>query len=122
MVKEHWAKTNYQAFWHENDLFSIFYDVIRNAENTIIHNSSYLRMFGIGEKQISAKELWDYLFNAAIRNLKTSETEILKFIIGNGSLSSRILKRLNNDIHSENIIEVYRELSVCLNENKLFRP
>ncbi|HJX70440.1 MAG TPA: glutamate-cysteine ligase family protein [Bacteroidales bacterium] len=122
MVKEHWAKTNYQSFWHENDLFSIFNDVIRNAENTIIHNTSYLRMFGIGEKKISAKELWHYLFNSVIRNLKTSETEILKFIIGNGSLSSRIMKRLNNHIHSENIIEVYRELSVCLNDNKMFRP
>ncbi len=121
MVREHWAKSAYQSIWHENDLYSIFMDVIRDAEKTVIHHSSYLRMFGIKDKKMEIRDLWYHLLQSAIKNLKAADTEILKFIIENGSLSTRILKKMDQDINAEKIIKVYRELAACLNENKLFK-
>lgn len=120
IVKERWAKFNYQSQWHENELFSIFNDIIKNGENSIIQNGPYLRMFGIKENSMPAHNLWRYLLDFTGKNLGKDQLNILKFINENGSLSSRIIKKMNNHISHGNILKVYTELSLCLKENRLF--
>jgi carboxylate-amine ligase len=45
---------------------------------------------------------------------------IIDIIMSKGTLSTRIIRTLNNDYSEKNIISVYQMIANCLKENKLF--
>ncbi len=45
----------------------------------------------------------------------------LEIILSEGTLATRILKRLGQEFTHERLISVYRELAQCLQENRQFR-
>ncbi|KAA3649705.1 MAG: glutamate--cysteine ligase [Bacteroidetes bacterium] len=104
-----------QMKWNENDLFAIFNDTIKNAEDSIIDNVAYLKMFGIEQTICSAKDFWKEMQYAT-----TNKSLEMDFILEKGSLATRILKAVNQDYSKENILRVYRKLGDCLSQNKAF--
>jgi carboxylate-amine ligase len=72
---------------------------------------------------MTSGELWShimerliYLGNDALSQWKPE----LDIILKEGTLSTRIMKYLDGDISSARIVEVYRQLSDCLAQNKMF--
>ncbi|MCG9972425.1 glutamate-cysteine ligase family protein [Christiangramia crocea] len=110
-----------QKKWHEDELFEIFDEVIKDAENTLVTNKTYLAIFDLG-KESDVKTIWKKLYHFVGGNLCENHRKHIEFILQNGSLSTRILKALRNDFSSENIIKVYSRLGDCLQENRMFRP
>jgi carboxylate-amine ligase len=88
----------------------------------LIDNLEYLKIFEV-EKPISIGELWKTIFRRLILftpSLKKWEQPQLETIFNQGSLSERILKALDNDFSEDNIKRVYRQLSGCLAQNRMF--
>tara|TARA_B110000503_G_scaffold143379_1_gene244486 strand:- start:970 stop:2202 length:1233 start_codon:yes stop_codon:yes gene_type:complete len=106
-----------QKAWSEHDLYPIFCDTIVNAEDSIIKNSAYLREFGLEAEVSTARELWQFIISAI--GFKNNPVE---FILDQGTLSTRILKSLNNDFSRESIVKTYKDLAVCLAVNQPFKP
>ena len=52
--------------------------------------------------------------------MSKAHCESIKFILENGSLSTRILEAVGNDYSQENINSVYRRLGSCLANNEFF--
>ncbi|APS39731.1 MULTISPECIES: carboxylate-amine ligase [Salegentibacter] len=121
LVSEDLIAISKQKKWHENDLFEIFDAVIKDAENTKISNKEYLKIFGLSQT-IEIKEIWRILFSKVKRNIAEKQQESIKFLLNNGSLSTRILKALGDDFSDENIQKTYFKLADCLEENKFFKP
>ncbi|PKD17089.1 glutamate--cysteine ligase [Salegentibacter salinarum] len=120
LVSEDLIAIDEQKKWHENELFEIFDAVIKDAENTKINNKEYLKIFGLSQA-IEIKEIWRILFSKVKRNIAEKHQESIKFLLNNGSLSTRILKSLNDDFSEGNIQKTYFKLADCLEENKFFK-
>ena len=87
----------------------------------MIADRAYLESFGIfGQKSMTGAELWSYL--AEEIDIESEFSDTLKAIVKNGSLATRILKSLAGRVTKGNLAEVYRELTDCLKENRLFLP
>ncbi|MBZ9728992.1 glutamate--cysteine ligase [Salegentibacter sp. JZCK2] len=121
LVSEELIPIDEQKKWHEDELFKIFDAVIKDAENTKISNKEYLRIFGLSQT-IEIKEIWRILFSKVKRNMAYKHQESIKFLMNNGSLSTRILKSIGDDFSEENIRKTYLKLADCLEENEFFKP
>jgi gamma-glutamyl:cysteine ligase YbdK (ATP-grasp superfamily) len=119
IVAEKWTIFPNQMTWGVGPLKKILIDTIRDAEETLISDSAYLENFGIsGGQSITAGELWNYL--AGQIEIEEDLAETFSNIVRNGSLAKRILKSLNGKITRQTLGMVYRELSECLEQNRLF--
>jgi len=121
LVSEELISLEDQKLWHEDDLFLIFDEVIKNAETTLITNKKYLAIFDL-QKDADVKKIWKILYGKVGDKLSENHQKHVEFILQHGSLSTRILKALRNDFSKENVKKVYFRLAECLNENRMFRP
>ena len=105
----------------KQDLYSILNAVIKDGEVYKISNLDYLELFGI--KQVSnVKNVWHHLYMLVKENITEDYQKALEIIFKHGTLSTRIVKALNQDVSVKNIELVYNQLAKCLEENKLFIP
>ncbi|MUP45748.1 glutamate--cysteine ligase [Gramella sp. BOM4] len=121
LVSEELVSLEDQKDWHEDELFEIFNEVIRDAENTLIDHSHYLALFDL-QKASDVRQIWKRLFELVSEKLSENHRKHIEFILQNGSLATRILKALRNDFSHENIVKVYDQLADCLQNNHMFRP
>ncbi len=104
-------------------LADVFVNTIRNGEDTVITDTDYLGIFGV-KKSCTAGELWSIILEKLLphsQELREYEP-VLNFILQHGTLSTRIVKALDNDLSRTNVIRVYRLLSECLEKGELFLP
>jgi carboxylate-amine ligase len=122
LVNEKLTSTENQTRIKTDTLVSIFDSCLIQGRETVIENLEYLKILGV-EKPISVGELWKSIFERLIfftPSLKKWEQPQLETIFNQGALSERILKALNNDFSEDNIKRVYRQLSGCLAQNRMF--
>ena len=121
IVEERWSDFPNQTAWQIGPLKKILLDTVRDAENAVIADRTYLESFGIeGQESISAAELWNHL--AGEIDIEDELAATFHVISKSGSLANRILKSLGGDTGKHNLKKTYRELSDCLKENRLFLP
>ena len=121
LVSEELVSLEDQKTWHEDDLFDIFNDVIKDAENTLITNKRYLAIFDI-EKDAEVKNIWKNIYKRVGNKLSVNHQNHIEFILQNGSLSSRILKSLRGDFSETNIKRTYLKIAESLQSDRMFRP
>src|SRR5690606_26723502 len=119
LVSEELVSYDDQINWHEDELLKIFNEVIVDAENAPIADMRYLNIFDI-EEPVRAGKIWKILYRKVKEDISEKHRETIEIILENGSLSTRILKALGDDLSQENINLVYSTLGECLLENKLF--
>ncbi len=105
-------------------LAAVFLDAMRNGPMAEIP-ADIARHFGI-DQAISASELWQQMFNAHVHaeRLQTAEIETLDVLLRQGTLSQRILKRLEVDgeqsVSPISLKSIYADLSDCLAKGRPF--
>lgn len=91
--------------------------------STLVADKSFLSAFGL-DSPVSVKEVW----KSILKNIPTTSgyqktnRAIIQTILEQGCLSERILRTLGSESAPEKIESVYKKLSSCLAENKLFIP
>ena len=111
-----------QMRWKAEPLAQIFDLVIEKAQETVIDSTEYLNVFGIKEKRVTAQELWTHLLERVI----TGNTSLQKWkpaldvILSKGALAQRIVAALQNDPGHDRLVQVYKQLGQCLEQNKMF--
>jgi carboxylate-amine ligase len=121
LVNENFVSVESQMKVKTETLVSIFDQCIVSGRATMIENPEYLRIFEI-DRVTSVGDVWKALFarlTMSIPSLKKWEPQ-LETIFNQGSLSDRILSSLGSDHSVDNIKSVYRQLSGCLAQNKMF--
>ncbi|MEK6780067.1 MAG: glutamate-cysteine ligase family protein [Bacteroidota bacterium] len=112
-----------QMKWDAAPLAELLDNTIQDGPRANINNADYLKIFGIHKGLASAKEIWQTIINHLIEkgnsHLKKWMPE-LTVILEEGTLSDRILKSLDGDFSRENLKKVYKQLALCLAENKMF--
>jgi hypothetical protein len=118
LVAERWSPLTLQQAAAVEPLATIFLTAIRSADETVIYDDEYLRLFGYPGDSCTVGELWQHLF-AALPELTADSSpwrEPLTTIVDEGPLARRILEALpDNDLES-----VYEELCRCLEDGEIF--
>ncbi len=88
---------------------------------TNVDDAAYLAAFGL-QGSATVSDIWKNILahTPAISAYQKINRELVNTILDQGSLSERILRALQNDYSNEKIKSVYKQLSVCLAEDKLF--
>lgn len=121
LVEEKWISYEDQKLFNEDDLSYILLDCIRAGEKSTIHHRNYLQAFGLTGDEITTKALWAYLIKEVMTKDEHGEwLAALNHIIEQGTLATRIIYALNNDLSRESMKRVYGSLCECLAQNKLF--
>jgi carboxylate-amine ligase len=110
-----------QKIWTKQELFLILDEGIKNGENSIIENIPYLKLFGLN-KVSTMNDVWKHLYKKVRSQIHKNHHESIELILEEGTLSTRLLKAIGNDISEAHIIEVYQKLQSCLIKNKMFQP
>jgi gamma-glutamyl:cysteine ligase YbdK (ATP-grasp superfamily) len=122
-VSEKFLDVENQMKWKTETLAQLLEKTTDHAQNVVIDHTDYLAVFGFPDKSATAAQLWRHIVDRIVRSgngsLEKWKREI-DVILTEGTLSQRILKALGNDHSSENIKKVYRQLSGCLAQNKMF--
>ncbi|MFV8225869.1 glutamate-cysteine ligase family protein [Christiangramia aquimixticola] len=121
LVSEELVSLKDQKSWHEDDLFLILDDVIKDAENTLVINKKYLAIFDI-HKEADVKTIWKKIYEKIGDKLSENHQNHIEFLLQNGSLSTRILKAIRGNFSEDNIKKVYNKLADSLANDRMFRP
>lgn len=121
IVSEKWIDYDHQKQFFDEQLNAVLLDTIRIGENALIIDPTYLAAFGIDGKSCKAIEVWRHIFNS-LKDSLVSHSWItpVEFILNNGNLSSRIIGALEGDYSHKSLQRVYKKLTNCLAENKMF--
>jgi gamma-glutamyl:cysteine ligase YbdK (ATP-grasp superfamily) len=123
LVNQKFLEFENQMKWKTEPLSQIFDKCVENAGDTIVDNIEFLQIFGINEGKLKASEIWKHILERLIRSGNTALEEWRKdldIILAEGTLAKRIVKAIGNDQSRENILQVYRQLSGCLAQNRMF--
>ncbi len=118
LVSESWLSYENQCKWSEKELYSIFLKTIQSGEDTLIENIDFLKIFGISLPKMMVGDLWRFI----VEQLDFPYKDPFIWILENGSLSTRILKKMDNSVNRPNILQCYGELARCLASNSFFSP
>ncbi len=121
LVDETFCDFKDQARMETSTLSILFDKMIISGGETEIDNPDYLAAFGL-RSSLKAKELWQHILSTLPVNTtyKTKWQEIIHTILHKGSLAERIIRAINQNHSDEHIRAIYKELSRCLAENKIF--
>ena len=105
----------------EHDLLPIFKRVIKDAGNAEIVDRDYLMMFGLlKQEQMTAKELWQYLFVEVYNDLSDGCRTHIAHVLEHGCLAARILSETGTHPTREELVQVYSRIAHCLDTDTAF--
>lgn len=124
-VQEKFITLDQQMKLRTDPMAALFEKCYVAGQKTIVSNPEYLESFGIRSESRTAVEVWQSIMKKLINSGNTALerwTPELNVILNEGTLSDRILSALNNDHSEEAIKTVFKRLSGCLEQNKMFIP
>jgi carboxylate-amine ligase len=115
-----WSPLALQHAFDTDALVSILLACIRDAEQAVIDDAGYLRLFGFPDRQCQAGELWRHLIEATSLDDSEAWREPLGVILKQGPLARRILRAAGADASSARLHSVYGALCDCLETGRMF--
>lgn len=104
-------------------LATILQSCIRDAEQAMIDNTAYLRLFCFPDSRCSAGEFWEYLIARMTEEDHVPAqpwNDALRTILRHGPLARRILRAANEDYSKSRLQAIYRTLCDCLQDGRMF--
>jgi gamma-glutamyl:cysteine ligase YbdK (ATP-grasp superfamily) len=111
-----------QIKWRPEQLADILDKTAENAQDAVIDDAEYLKVFGLTASSAKASEVWRHIVkqldggNAALMKWKPE----IDVILTQGSLAQRIVNSTGTQPSRETIMTVYKKLCSCLEQNKMF--
>ena len=124
LVDEAWCGTEDQRRFDTEPLSRILQETTVRADEASIDDRGYLRLLGHrGDAPVGARELWRHLIEATLARGPAYGTwrAALEILLEEGSLSSRLLRRLGTDPSRDRLRDQYEALCACLAEGRLLR-
>ena len=123
LVAEQYINYKTQTSWTTESLVAMLDQTASKGQDAQLNNSDYLRAFNFPSSSATAGALWKHIVDDLLLNgniaIKECKPE-LDVILTNGTLSQRIINALGSDLSRDNMVKVFKKLSDCLEENKMF--
>lgn len=123
LVERRWITFEEQKKWETEVLVKIYDQTTIVAQDAVLNDGAYLEIFGYTGSVARAGDLWRHIYERLKLNsehLQRWNNEI-EVVLEKGTLAQRIVQALGTEPPHNTIIKVYKELSRCLAENRMFR-
>ncbi len=124
LVNEDFTPLEDQKEVYMDALTGILEETIKTGSVTELFSMEYSALFGINTFT-TASEIWKHIYATLVKKgntlLERWEPE-LSVIFNEGTLAERIIKATGKDDSQTTLLRVYRQLSDCLEQNKMFIP
>lgn len=107
-----------QSIWPASRLRGILVDHIRDADETLIRDAGYLRVWNYPGTTATARDLWKHI-TSDIAFDDPALAAALHHIFTRGVLARRMVKRLPHKPNRPELESLYRELCDCLANGRL---
>lgn len=123
LIAERWCDFPSQQAWPVEPLAEIFLAVIRDADQALITNADYLRVFGFpAGPPCTAGDLWCHLLETVGLLTTTSAWAApLRTMLRHGPLARRLLTACGDTPSHERLSTVYGVLGDCLAAGAMFK-
>jgi glutamate---cysteine ligase / carboxylate-amine ligase len=124
LTAEKWCSYEEQQQWGVEPLAILFEQTVKRAEETMVANPDYLKLFGLNTNgTVTAGQLWRHIFAEIQKDtrLEPMFLQPLATVLGQGSLASRIVRSIAGKESRSAITGVYRKLCRCLLEGQMYR-
>lgn len=118
-----WSDPAQLQQWRTAALADILFGTVKSAENNKIKNADYVHIFGVQERgEITVGDLWGHILQDIKKRYPLPEVflEPLHIITQQGTLASRIVRQLHNDLSRPALNRVYGRLCECLAQGVMF--
>ncbi|MBU0682547.1 MAG: glutamate--cysteine ligase [Proteobacteria bacterium] len=118
-----WSDPGHLKKWRTDALAEILFETVKTAEHNTISNGDYLNIFGLRAKgEMTTRDLWCHILQEMQSHYPLHEVflEPLSLITQQGTLASRIVRVLNNDVSRPALKSVYGRLCDCLAQGDMF--
>jgi len=122
LVNEKFISLDKQMLVKTETLVPIYELAVEQGQDAFVYDPAFLEIFGL-TRTMTMRELWRGILKRLKEmnpSLVSWEKAQLEIILTQGSLSQRIIKALGKDFSSHNIRKIYRQLSGCVDQNKMF--
>ncbi len=121
LVNEEFISIDDQMKWEAEPLAQILEAGVEKAEQAVINDKAYLKIFRLEAGTSTVGALWNHILTQLLvtDDLKNRRHD-LEIILNRGSLATRIVRSLNGDYSANSVVNIYRVLSNCLMRNRLF--
>lgn len=109
-----------QRAFDTDRLARILFATVKDAEDAIIDDADYLRLFGIEAASMRASDLLKEIFAKVRGNISEKSGKVLERILERGTLASALFKRLGETPSREDFVREYARLARSLAENSLY--
>jgi carboxylate-amine ligase len=116
LTEDRWSSQRLQRALPTEALHAVLLDTTREAEKAVVRDAGLLGAFGLPDRPLRAGEFW----RAVADRICPSDGEIAE-LLGLGTLSTRIRRRLGPAPDRDRLRGVYADLCDCLAEGRLFR-
>jgi carboxylate-amine ligase len=109
--------------WKTDFLAQLLDKTSERAQDVVVDHQEFLNVFGYPGRSASVVELWQHITERLVRSGNVAITTIrrdVEVILKEGTLSQRMLRGLGKDHSRENITALYKRLSDCLAQNRMF--
>lgn len=121
LVRGEFASLEEQKKVNTDLLANLLDGTIRHGQRFMVSDPTFLSLWGVSEK-LPAKSLWEMIRGKLTAAELKNRAEALDVIFSRGTLSDRIVEAVAKRPPANAMKDVYRQLSTCLAENKLFLP
>ena len=115
-----WSPLAMQQTFGTDALAKILHACIRDAEEAVIDDASYLRLLGFPDRASQVGELWRHLVETTAPDRSVNWQAPLRVILEQGPLARRILRSLGPACDKGRLHELYRALCDCLDAGRMF--
>ncbi len=123
LVREESSPLAHQQAYPTELLHQLFLKGVRDAEDAIITDPEYLRLFGLNGPRGSMREVWRHILKDVLASGdRSGHRQSLLQILNHGPLARRIVRALKGETGRSALQHVYRQLADCLAEGRLFLP
>lgn len=122
-VRERFVDFESQTRCKTDTLAQLLEGIADQGPAFVIEDRAYIDLFGLSAPRVTAGAVWQHIVERLVRSgnvaVATGRTEIDTILV-EGCLSQRILRAVGKEPAHEDIVTVYRRLSDCLAQNRMF--
>lgn len=121
LTEETWTSYELQKTCSVEKLADILEETIQHADQAVIADKSYLKLFGYTSLKASASELWQFLYESRLKDMLAPQWHAsAEHLLSHGPLARRIVRRLGPKPAREELHQCYQALAQCLASGKPF--
>ena len=120
LAKGTFAPLEKQKAFDTDRLVKILFATVKDAEEALIQDSEYLKIFGIEASEMCAKDLLKSILEKVRSDISAESLNVLQKLLDRGTLATVLVKKLGEKPSQEAFMQEYKKLARSLATNTLY--